>query len=87
MKKLIIPVILVAVGTGAAFATEAEQTKESAVVPGYHVVNVGPNETVCEITDKECDTDGIVICTWTDSSVLRDIGNGTMCGDPLFERL
>ncbi len=86
MKKLILPVVLVVAGTGAALATQAEQRKEQSIVPGYHLVNVGPNETICQVTDKDCSTEGFLICTWTDSSVLRDIGNGTMCGDPLYEK-
>lgn len=83
MKKLIIPAILLSIGTGAAFATNAG--KASAPVAGYRLINVGGTQTLCVETGETCsDIDGPV-CKWSvdGTSDLREFDTTTMCGEVL----
>lgn len=87
MKKLILPVAIIGLAVGAAYATQKAQS--SAMVPaiGHRIGNVGENP--CEVTPKQCDTQGAVTCTWFDitTGMTHDLKllSGTSCEQPLYE--
>lgn len=87
MKKLIIPAILVSLGTGAAFATNATSGKNGkAPVSAYREVTIGPNQTVFVDAQQMCsDVEGDV-CTWSGDGVtkLHEL-NITSCGNFLYK--
>ncbi|EFK35734.1 MULTISPECIES: hypothetical protein [Chryseobacterium] len=88
MKKILFPVILVALGTGSAFATMVAKKSTRALEPAYRIVSLGGGQFQCEDADQECSN--IVsgdVCEWAlDTSVeLHRIGSGTMCGTPLYK--
>lgn len=88
MKKILFPVILVALGTGSAFATMLAKKSTQDLASGYRIVNFGGGQFQCEDADQECST--IVsgdACEWSvDTSVeLHRIGSDTMCGTPLYK--
>lgn len=88
MKKLIIPVILVCLGTGAAFATNANSSKKGTTsISGYRQINVGPSETACLDVRQTCsDVEGD-ICTWNadNATPLYEFDNPSMCGHVLYK--
>ncbi|WP_027375699.1 DUF6520 family protein [Kaistella palustris] len=85
MKKLIIPAILVSLGTGAAFATPA--TGSDSTTPAFRIVSVGPNQTVCVDAQQDCTTAGADICTWSvdGTTPLHQFDTPTMCGELLYK--
>jgi len=88
MKKFILPAILVSLGSGAAFAGNANSVKAKALTAGYRIVNVGPNETVCVNAQQQCDNvESDEICTWNVDGVtqLHSPDNPTMCGSFLYK--
>lgn len=87
MKKLIIPVILVSLGTGAAFATSAKSNDINAPVAAYQILELGPNQTVCVNAEQTCSDIEGEICTWSeDENVqLHRFDTPTMCGDFLYK--
>ncbi len=87
MKKLIIPAVLLSLGTGAAFATSAKSNERSAPLTAYRIVQAGPNQTICVDTQQTCsDVEG-EICTWSaDPAVkLHRFDTPTMCGEFLYK--
>jgi len=87
MKNLIIPVLLLMAGTGAAFATSSAPNEAKAPVSGYRLVEVDEEVTLCVNANKTCtDVDTGVVCTWTDNvTPLREFSTPTMCGEILHE--
>jgi hypothetical protein len=85
MKKLITPVVLILMGTGAAFATKANSTSTRAVVDAYRI---DAKTGACLEAEQQCDTVGQIPCVWNgdNSSALfeKASDNPTMCGDELF---
>lgn len=86
MKKLLIPVAVVLLGTGGAFATKI--AKDSRVeVTGYRFGNVG--EAPCVVTPQRCETMNTGnLCTWTDeNNISHDLKqlSGSACGVDLYE--
>ena len=84
MKKFMIPIALIIMGTGVAFATNA---KKSGSQTGYRLVNVGGGMFTCD-PDKQC-TDVTLgpICTWSvdNSTPLNKLESPTSCVVPLHE--
>lgn len=84
---MILPVVVVLLGTGSAFATKVMH-RTNTIVPGYRLITNSNNELVCEDAGKECklENDG-PICTWSaDPSVeLKTFISPTMCGITLHE--
>jgi hypothetical protein len=58
MKKLLIPVLTVAVGIGAAFASN-KVSKMSKVIPTYRIEG-----TQCVEVQQDCDNAGSFLCTF-----------------------
>jgi len=88
MKKLrivLLPVALVLIGAGAAFATNAAKNSNSMTEPGYYFNNTTRR---CVETTTQCSLVGIDVCTWTDSQgthSLRRMINETTCGIVLYK--
>ena len=86
MKKFMIPVVLVLMGTGAAFATKANSNSTKSLVNGYRI-DIESGE--CFSTGQQCETVGIEPCQWiADPNVhlVDEISaNPTMCGQELFK--
>lgn len=84
MKKLILPVTLVLLGTGAAFATKMNNGKR-AIVDGYHI---DATSGQC-ITDRQkCSNTFGEPCTWAENpsvTLLAAPVTPTMCGNELFK--
>lgn len=86
MKKLILPVVTVLLGTGAAFGTQAaKSTSAKVAVDGYRI-DALTGECVNAI--QQCESSGTAPCVWTgDSSthlVSKISDDPTMCGQELF---
>lgn len=81
-----IPVVLILMGTGAAFATKADNNSKKATQQGYRV-DIDSGE--CIATNQQCETVGSQPCEWTaDVNVHLVEGisaNPTMCGEELFK--
>ncbi len=80
MKKFIMPAVIMAMATGAAFAAKKADGNK-AVEFGYRFGNAG--EPACVITPKSCDITGNIVCTYNGQQLhqLED----SMCGNELFE--
>ena len=88
MRKFIIPAILVSLGTGAAFAGNANARKAKALKAGYRIVNVGPNQTACVNARQNCDdVESPNICKWSGDGTtnLHQFDTPTMCGELLYK--
>ncbi len=84
MKKLILPVTLVLLGTGAAFATKMNSSKR-VLVDGYRIDAVSGQ---CVTNRQKCNTAGVDPCTWSENVnvILHDSPiSPTMCGEELFK--
>lgn len=86
MKKLMIPVVTVLLGTGAAFATNAAKSNSArAIVDAYRIDAVTGE---CLNAQQQCNTVGTAPCVWSgdsSSSLHEKISdNPTMCGEELF---
>lgn len=81
-----IPVVLVLMGTGAAFATKANSNSTKVLVQGYRV-NV--DNGACIATGQQCETSGATPCEWTANPSVHLVegisANPTMCGEELFK--
>jgi hypothetical protein len=88
MKKFIIPAILVSLGTGAAFAGNADNKKAKALQAGYRIVTVDENQTVCVDARQSCDDIQTPdICKWSvdNTTNLHQFDTPTMCGELLYK--
>lgn len=84
LKQIILPAVIIFMGTGAALATNQAKNDKSTLVDGYRI---DPNTSQCIEIKKECSTIGDITCTWSDGTsehVLYELGE-TMCNNPLFE--
>lgn len=81
-----IPAAVILLGTGAAFATKANQEKARATFDGYLRIDEGGGQFRCENTGKQCTDEDGPTCVWAVDGVtpLRKVG-GTMCGATLHE--
>lgn len=79
MKKLILPVAVILMGAGAAFATKSGKTL---IVDGYRVDAVSGQ---C-IKENKCSTIPGETCVWSvdGATPLHELSE-TMCGDELFK--
>lgn len=86
LKNLLLPVAVVLIGAGAAFATNAAKDAGSPMVPGYLFES---SSGQCVQKRSDCSPTGNVFCTWTDannnSHILSERINGTTCGNELYE--
>ena len=83
MKKFFIPVALIIMGTGAAFASSNSATT---VVNGFRIGNAG--EAPCVEVPKDCETINTgVVCTYDDGWTTHNLKqlNGSMCVQDLYE--
>lgn len=82
MKKLILPVAVVLLGTGAAFATKMNSSKRS-LIDAFRIDAVSGQ---CINAQQKCSTIPADPCTWTeDFSVFLHRPGTTMCGDELYK--
>jgi hypothetical protein len=84
MKKMILPVTVLLLGTGAAFATKMNSSKRI-IVDAYRIDAVSGQ---CVTAQQKCSTTPGDPCTWTEnpSVILHELPTGeTMCGDELFK--
>ena len=85
MKKLLVPMTIIVLGTGGAFATKLANSNAKAVVNGYHIDAVSGQ---CITDEQKCQTTGSQACTWSENSSVRlkDAPiSPTMCGEELFK--
>ena len=83
MKKLIIPMAVVLMGTGAAFATKLASNTANKAMPTYRIDENGH----CKDVDQECDEGGTFLCTWNDdgaSQLYKFKINETTCSSQLY---
>lgn len=82
MKKILMPALIVAMGAGAAFATNVAN-KSSKVIPTYRIDAVSNQ---CIEVQQFCSNDGEIMCTWDGdgSSQLHQFKlSETTCSSPL----
>lgn len=81
-----IPVVLILMGTGAAFATKADNDSKKALQAGYRI-DIESGE--CINANQQCETVGLEPCEWTGDSNVHLVqgfsANPTMCGEELFK--
>ena len=86
MKKFMIPAVLVLMGTGAAFATKANNNSSKVQVEGYRI---DLESGACTSTGQQGETIGSEPCQWSADPnvnlVQRISANPTMCGEELFK--
>ncbi|AZA73780.1 DUF6520 family protein [Chryseobacterium indoltheticum] len=86
MRKIALPVAILLLGAGSAYAGTAFETK-TAEMQGYFYNESAPSEK-CILTEKRCSPVIGAICTWNDGSEnheLFQINNGTSCVSQLYE--
>lgn len=86
-KKIALPVAILLMGAGSAYATTA--FKSSKVdMQGYRFDPAAPVGEKCILTEKQCTTNPGDVCTWSDASGTHNLSqniDGTSCGNQLFE--
>lgn len=87
LKTLLLPAVMVLAGAGSAYASHANKQNTSSPVQGY-TYHSG-QATPCVERSKECDTEGITVCTVRVGLVDMDLYdyNGTTCPNKLFEKI
>lgn len=83
MKKFILPVAVVLLGTGAALSTQSFKKANSTIVEGYRINQSNP-EQECENTHVECSTESGAVCEDAMGNSLREF-NGTSCPNLLYK--
>ena len=86
MRKIALPVAVLLLGAGSAYATTAFKSSTTEM-QGYRYDDLAPAEK-CILTEKRCTTDVGPVCTWNDGSInheLFQINSGTSCVNQLFE--
>lgn len=84
MKKLIFPVAVLLLGTGAAFASKMNNGKRI-LVDAYHIDAASGR---CITDRQQCSTTPGDPCTWSEDSTVPLFNapvSPTMCGDELFK--
>jgi hypothetical protein len=86
LKNVLLPIVIVLIGAGTAFAGKVSKNTADSIVPGY-LFNSSTGK--CEQKRSNCSTSGSQYCTWMDANqrphVLSEKINETTCGDDLFE--
>lgn len=85
MKKFILPLAVVAIGAGSAFATNTADAKDAAIVPAYRM---DPESGLCVLANQNCSTVSGAVCRWSADGItpLHDEPAGpTECGRELFK--
>lgn len=85
IRKFVLPVVLLTIGVGSAFATNLNKKSSKIVVQGYRFDPLATG-VKCIPTDVECKTEDGPACTWNDGSnshILYQYINDTMCGQQL----
>lgn len=85
-KQFLVPVVVILMGAGAAFATNTAKDSDSSLVDAYYRDNV---TNKCLETGIKCATSGLTLCTWTNpdtqiTHILQE-SDGTSCGSFLYE--
>lgn len=86
-KQILFPIIILLIGIGTAFATNASKKTESMLETGYRF---DPSATTvkCIATTVKCNDSGNLMCTWADannvSHNLMKYVNDTTCGIMLY---
>lgn len=84
-KQFLVPAVIILMGAGAAFATNAAKVSDSDSIPGYLLDD---STDQCEMKRSDCSRVGITACTWVDNNEtphdLYEL-SGTGCVDILFE--
>ncbi|WP_234110705.1 DUF6520 family protein [Chryseobacterium sp. R2A-55] len=86
MKKLILPVVTVLLGTGAAFGTQAAKSTSARVAVNAYRIDALTG--ACVDAQQQCETSGTAPCVWSGDGgthlVEKISDNPTMCGQELF---
>ena len=79
-KQFLVPAVIILMGAGAAFATNAAKAGDSDPPIGHYLDSATDQ---CMTTNKVCSYAGTTACTWS-SHELYEL-SGTSCGRILFE--
>lgn len=85
MKKFILPVAVVLMAAGAAFATNVAKSGNKSLVDAYRIDAITGD---CIRVQQQCETTPGLTCTWSvdGSTPLHQLNpSETMCGDELFK--
>jgi len=86
MRKIALPVAILLLGAGSAYATTALKS-QAVEQQGYFYDDLAPAEK-CILTEKRCTTEVGPVCNWNDGSAdheLFQISTGTSCVNQMFE--
>ena len=88
MRKIALPVAILLLGAGSAYATTALKS-ETMDFQGYRYDPLAPVGQQCTSVEKTCSDIEGDICTWTDAAGTHNLFKnieGTSCEGQLFER-
>ena len=84
-KNVLLPAVIILLGAGAAFATNAAKNSQ-ANVPGYYFDD---SQDKCVKKRSDCSLTGSVVCTWMDADgTSHDLAlriSDTSCNQILYE--
>ncbi|MDM1556124.1 hypothetical protein HX126_16280 [Chryseobacterium indologenes] len=86
-RKIALPVAILLMGAGSAYATTAFKSVKTDF-QGYRFDPSAPVGQRCVLTEKMCTDIQGEVCTYSDASGTHNLSkniDGTSCGDQLFE--
>ena len=87
-RKIALPVAILLMGAGSAYATTAFTSSKVVDQLGYRFDPSAPVGERCVLTEKMCTDIQGDVCTYTDASGTHNLSkniDGTSCGNQLFE--
>ncbi len=86
-KQLLVPAVIILMGAGAAFATNAAKDSDSSLEDAYYFDNA--TSQCIKVENVQCTSIHGEVCTWTDNNKethnLSRIISSTMCGSQLYK--
>lgn len=86
-KQLLVPAVIILMGAGAAFATNAAKVNDSDLATGYYLDS--SMDQCIKVESVQCTTTPGDLCTWADANNqthnLRRFINSTTCGEQLYK--
>lgn len=83
MRKIALPLAILLIGAGSAYATNVASQSAKAEIPGWKIDPANP-AAPCVMTEQQCTTDNTgVVCTVSDASGVQNLYQ-TGCEQELF---
>ncbi|MDN5422514.1 MAG: DUF6520 family protein [Chryseobacterium sp.] len=83
MRQIVLPLAILFIGAGSAYATNVASKSAKAEIPGWKIDLANPSAP-CVMTEQQCTTDNTgFVCTVSDASGVHDLYQ-TGCETELF---